>query len=72
MEAQLRQQEQFRQKLLESFPDLILVVDLDERYSFASSRIRDLLGYRPGRTGRQEDRGPARSFTGIPVSSIAT
>lgn len=47
MENQLRQQEQFRQKLLESFPDLILVVDLDERYSFASSRIRDLLGYRP-------------------------
>jgi PAS domain S-box-containing protein len=47
MEIQLRQQEQFRQKLLESFPDLILVVDLNERYSFASSRIRDLLGYRP-------------------------
>jgi len=47
MEMRIRQQEQFRQKLLESFPDLILVVDLDERYSFASSRIRDLLGYRP-------------------------
>jgi PAS domain S-box-containing protein len=47
MEEQLRQQEQFRQKLLESFPDLILVVDLEERYTFASSRIRDLLGYRP-------------------------
>ena len=47
MEAQIRQQEQFRQRLLESFPDLILVVDMDERYSFASSRIRDLLGYRP-------------------------
>jgi PAS domain S-box-containing protein len=47
MEAALRQQEQFRQKLLESFPDLILVVDLDERYAFASSRIRDLLGYHP-------------------------
>ena len=47
MEMQIRQQEQFRQKLLESFPDLILVVDLNERYSFASSRVRDLLGYRP-------------------------
>ena len=47
MESQLRQQEQFRQRLLESFPDLILVVDLSERYTFASSRIRDLLGYRP-------------------------
>jgi two-component system NtrC family sensor kinase len=47
MEAQLRQQEVFRQRLLESFPDLILVVDLNERYTFASSRIRDLLGYHP-------------------------
>jgi PAS domain S-box-containing protein len=47
METALRQQEQFRQRLLESFPDLILVVDLEERYTFASSRIRDLLGYRP-------------------------
>lgn len=47
MEAQIRQQEQFRQRLLESFPDLILVIDLDGRYSFVSSRIRDLLGYRP-------------------------
>jgi PAS domain S-box-containing protein len=47
LEAQLRQQEQFRQRLLESFPDLILVVDMEERYTFVSSRIRDLLGYRP-------------------------
>ena len=47
MESALRQQEQFRQQLLESFPDLILVVDLEERYTFVSSRIRDLLGYRP-------------------------
>jgi PAS domain S-box-containing protein len=47
MEVQIRQQEQFRQRLLESFPDLILVLDLEERYTFASSRIRDLLGYRP-------------------------
>ena len=47
MEAQLRQQEQFRQRMLESFPDLILVIDQEERYTFVSSRIRDLLGYRP-------------------------
>jgi PAS domain S-box-containing protein len=32
---------------LESFPDLILVVDLEERYTFVSSRARDLLGYDP-------------------------
>ena len=47
MESQLRQQEEFQRHLLESFPDLILVVDTDERYSFVSSRLRDLLGYEP-------------------------
>src|SRR5450631_4851738 len=47
MERQLAQQEEFRGRLLESFPDLILVVDLQERYTFVSSRARDLLGYEP-------------------------
>ncbi len=47
MERQLAQQEEFRRRLLESFPDLILVVDLEERYTFVSSRSRDLLGYEP-------------------------
>jgi two-component system NtrC family sensor kinase len=47
MERQLAQQEEFRQRLLESFPDLILVIDLEERYTFVSSRSRDLLGYPP-------------------------
>jgi PAS domain S-box-containing protein len=47
MERQLLQQEEFRRRLLESFPDLILVVDLEERYTFVSSRVHDLLGYEP-------------------------
>jgi PAS domain S-box-containing protein len=47
MERQLMQQEEFRRRLLESFPDLILVFDLGERYTFVSSRSRDLLGYEP-------------------------
>ena len=47
LEHQLLQQEEFRRRLLESFPDLILVVDLRERYTFVSSRVRDLLGYQP-------------------------
>ncbi len=47
MERELVQQEEFRARLLESFPDLILVVDLEERYTFVSSRARDLLGYQP-------------------------
>ena len=47
MERQLAQQEEFRRRLLESFPDLILVVDREERYTFVSSRSRDLLGRAP-------------------------
>lgn len=44
LERQVLQQEEFRRRLLESFPDLILVVDLEERFTFVSSRVRDLLG----------------------------
>jgi PAS domain S-box-containing protein len=47
MERELKQQEEFRSRLLEGFPDLILVVDLEERYTFVSSRAQTLLGYRP-------------------------
>jgi two-component system NtrC family sensor kinase len=47
MERELAQQEEFRGRLLESFPDLILVIDLEERYTFVSSRAHDLLGYEP-------------------------
>src|SRR5271163_3483132 len=47
LERQLLQQEEFRRHLLESFPDLILVVDPEERYTFVSFRVRDLLGYEP-------------------------
>ncbi|HTA22427.1 MAG TPA: PAS domain S-box protein [Terriglobales bacterium] len=47
MERALRRQEKFQRDLLESFPDLILVIDLDERYSFVSSRVYDLLGFTP-------------------------
>jgi PAS domain S-box-containing protein len=47
MEKALRRQEEFQRDLLESFPDLILVIDLNGRYSFVSSRIRDLLGCKP-------------------------
>jgi PAS domain S-box-containing protein len=45
MEKALRRQEEFHRYLLESFPDLILVIDLTGRYSFVSSRIHDLRGY---------------------------
>ncbi len=47
MERQLRRQEEFRRHLLESFPDLILVLDLKGEYTFVSARIGELLGYGP-------------------------
>ena len=47
LERKLAQQEEFSRRLLERFPDLILVVDLQERYTFVSARVRDLLGYQP-------------------------
>jgi PAS domain S-box-containing protein len=47
MEKALRGQEEFQRYLLESFPDLILVIDLSGHYSFVSSRIHDLRGYKP-------------------------
>jgi two-component system NtrC family sensor kinase len=47
MERKLAEQEEFRGRLLESFPDLILVVDLEERYTFVSTRAIEILGYRP-------------------------
>lgn len=58
MERQLAQQEEFRGRLLESFPDLILVVDLEEKYTFVSSRAHDLLGYEP------------RDMTGKKISEV--
>jgi len=47
LEHQLRRQEEFRRHLLESFPDLILVLDLKGHYTFVSARIAELLGYGP-------------------------
>ncbi len=65
MERQLAQQEEFRSRLLESFPDLILVVDLDERYTFVSSRAHDLLGCEPQEMHGETDFGACRSFPGV-------
>jgi PAS domain S-box-containing protein len=47
MQQQLGHQEEFRKRLLESFPELILVVDLEERYTFVSGRARNLLDRDP-------------------------
>jgi len=58
----LHEQEEFRRRLVDSFPDLILVFDREGKYKFVSSRVRDLLGYEPEEfIGRSliSDRTPA-------------
>ena len=47
LEQQLRRQEEFRRHLLESFPDLILVLDLERPIHLCQRAIADLFGYVP-------------------------
>ena len=46
-ESRLREEEAFRRRLVDNFPDLILVFDSDGKYKFVSPRVRELLGYEP-------------------------
>jgi PAS domain S-box-containing protein len=43
----LHEQTEFRRRLVDSFPDLILAFDREGKYKFVSVRMRDLLGYEP-------------------------
>jgi two-component system NtrC family sensor kinase len=45
MERRLYQQQEFARRLIDSFPDLIFVVDSAGHYTFASPRVKDILGY---------------------------
>jgi two-component system NtrC family sensor kinase len=45
IERRLHKQQEFAHKLVESFPDLILVLDTQARYTFVSPRCREVLGY---------------------------
>jgi PAS domain S-box-containing protein len=47
MEAQLSEQQQFNRRLIECFPDAILVVDKDMHYTFVSPRMKEILGWEP-------------------------
>ena len=47
VEDRLQQQEEFGRRLVESFPDLILALDKEGRYTFVSPRVREILGYEP-------------------------
>ncbi|HEY6268426.1 MAG TPA: PAS domain S-box protein [Candidatus Acidoferrum sp.] len=45
MERRLHQQQEFASRLVDSFPDLILVLDTTGHYTFVSPRCKDILGY---------------------------
>jgi PAS domain S-box-containing protein len=47
MEERLHKEKEFGRRLVDSFPDLILVFDPDGRYTFVSPRIREVLGWPP-------------------------
>jgi PAS domain S-box-containing protein len=47
MERRLHREQEFARRLMDSFPDLVVTLDADLRYTFASPQVIDVLGYRP-------------------------
>jgi PAS domain S-box-containing protein len=47
MERRLHQQQEFARRLVDSFPDLILVLDSASLYTFVSPRSKEILGFTP-------------------------
>lgn len=47
IERRLRQQQEFARRLVDNFPDMILVLDTNHQYTFVSPRCHEILGYEP-------------------------
>jgi PAS domain S-box-containing protein len=47
MERRLYQQQEFSHRLVDSFPDLIFVLDTGGQFTFVSPRVKEILGYDP-------------------------
>src|SRR5499427_3179067 len=47
IERRLRQQQEFARRLVDNFPDMILVLDTNKQYTFVSPRCREILGFEP-------------------------
>src|SRR4029077_8093798 len=47
MERRLHREQEFVCRLMDSFPDLVIALDCDARYTFASPQVFDILGFRP-------------------------
>ena len=65
MERRLHQEQEFARRLVESFPDMIVVLDREGQYTYVSARMKEQLGYEPeeilgkglGERTHVEDRG---------------
>jgi PAS domain S-box-containing protein len=47
IEKRLYQQQEFARRLIDSFPDLIFVVDAQRRFTFVGPKVKEALGYEP-------------------------
>lgn len=47
MERRLHQEQEFARRLVESFPDMIVVLDRERRYTYVSARMQEQLGFAP-------------------------
>ena len=45
IEKRLYRQQEFARRLVDSFPDLIFVLDTERRYTFSSPKVEEVLGY---------------------------
>jgi len=54
MERQLHKEQEFARRLVDNFPDLILVVDSTSHYTFVSPRCTEVLGYELAETANME------------------
>src|SRR5216684_310382 len=61
MERRLHQQQEFARRLVDSFPDLILVLDTNGHYTFVSPRCSEVLGYEVDEAHQMEFGGRTHS-----------
>jgi PAS domain S-box-containing protein len=54
MERQLHKEQEFARRLVDNFPDLILVVDSTSHYTFVGPRCQEVLGYEPAETASMQ------------------
>ena len=47
MERRLHREQEFAGRLMDSFPDLVIALDSEARYTFVSPQVLDILGFRP-------------------------